>query len=256
MDRQKFGKLFDLGGRTALVTGGTRGIGLALAEAFVCAGANVVVAGRKPDACAAAAAHLTDMGGRALGVPTHMGDLKALDALVTAAAAEFGGIDILVNNAANPSAQPLGEMTTAAWEKSYDVNLRGPVFLVQAALPHLERSSHAAILNIVSVGAFTFSPGTAIYSAAKAAMVSFTRSMAAEFAPRGIRVNALAPGPVNTSMVRNNPPEFVAALERSTLQRRIADPDEMVGAALLLTSDAGSYITGQTVIADGGLIAR
>lgn len=256
MNREKFASLFDLSGRTALVTGGTRGIGLAIAEGFVCAGANVVVASRKPDACRAAADHLTAMGGRAIGVPAHLGDLDALDAVVQAAAAEFGGLDIVVNNAATALAQPLGELTPQAWEKSFAVNLRGPVFLVQNALPLLEASPHAAILNVVSVGAFMFSPMTSMYSAGKAAMVAFTRSMAAEFAPRGIRVNALAPGPVDTAMVRNNTPERIAELERSGLQGRIADPDEMVGAALLLTSDAGSFITGQTVIADGGIVAR
>lgn len=256
MDRTTLDSLFDLSGRTAIVTGGTRGIGLALAEAYSCSGANVVVASRKPDACAAAARHLNTLGGRAIGVPTHTGDLDSLTALVDAAVAEFGGVDIVVNNAANPLTQRLGEFTPEAWAKSYEVNLRGPVFLVQAALPHLEQSGHAAVLNVISAGAFMFSPTTAMYSAGKAALLSYTRSMAAEFAPRGIRVNALAPGSVNTDMVRNNPPEFVDAMAAASLQRRVADPDEMVGPALLLTSDAGSFITGQVLLADGGMVAH
>ncbi|GAA4482445.1 SDR family oxidoreductase [Rhodococcus olei] len=256
MDRTTLDSLFDLSGRTAIVTGGTRGIGLALAEAYSCSGANVVVASRKPDACAAAARHLNTLGGRAIGVPTHTGDLDSLTALVDAAVAEFGGVDIVVNNAANPLTQRLGEFTPEAWAKSYEVNLRGPVFLVQAALPYLEKSEHAAVLNVISAGAFMFSPTTAMYSAGKAALLSYTRSMAAEFAPRGIRVNALAPGSVNTDMVRNNPPEFVDAMAAASLQRRVADPDEMVGPALLLTSDAGSFITGQVLLADGGMVAH
>jgi NAD(P)-dependent dehydrogenase (short-subunit alcohol dehydrogenase family) len=256
MDESKFASLFDLRGRTALVTGGTRGIGLALAEGFVCAGANVAVASRKADACREAAEHLTGMGGRAIGVATHVGDLDSLTNLVDATVTEFGGLDIVVNNAALALAQPLGEMTPLAWDKSFAVNLRGPVFLVQAALPHLNESEHAAVLNVVSAGAFIFSPITSMYSAAKAAMVSFTRSMAAEYAGRGIRVNALAPGSVDTDMVRNNTPEFIDAMAHSALQQRIGTPDEMVGAALLLTSDAGSFITGQTIIADGGMVAR
>jgi NAD(P)-dependent dehydrogenase (short-subunit alcohol dehydrogenase family) len=252
VDRTAFDRLFDMTDRTVLVTGGTRGIGLALAEGYVLAGARVVVASRKADACEQAAAHLRSLGGAAIGVPTHAGDLDDLGALVERTVAEFGGLDVLVNNAANALAQPLGELTPEAWAKSYDVNLRGPVFLVQHALPHLKRSQHAAVLNTVSVGAFNFAPGVSMYAAGKAALLSFTRSMAAAFAPFGIRVNALAPGPVDTDMVRNNSQQAIDAMVGSTLMKRLASPDEMVGAALLLTSDAGSYLTGQAIIVDGG----
>jgi NAD(P)-dependent dehydrogenase (short-subunit alcohol dehydrogenase family) len=249
--------LFDLSGRSAIVTGGTRGIGLAVAEALVQCGANVAVASRKPDACEAAADKLQSLGhGTAIGVPTHLGDLDAIDALVTTTVEAFGGVDIVVNNAANALALPLGEITPEAWSKSFSVNLQGPVFLVQAALPHLRESQHAAVLNVVSAGAFIFSPMVSMYSAAKAAMVSFTRSMAAEFASQGIRVNALAPGSVDTDMTRGNPPEFIEAMKESAFMHRIAEPSEMIGPALLLLSDAGSFITGQTIIADGGMVPR
>lgn len=253
MDRAGLDRLFDMSGRVVIVTGGTRGIGMALAEGFVASGASVVVASRKAERCEAAAAHLREQGGTALGVPTHMGDLDDLDALVDRTVEEFGGIDVVVNNAANALAQPLGGLTADAWSKSFDVNLRGPVFLVQKALPHLRLRPSAAVLNVVSVGAFIFSPDVSMYAAGKAALMSFTRSMAASFAPLGIRVNALAPGSVDTDMVRANPAEFQAAMAAAPFQRRIASPDEMVGPALLLCSDAGSYITGQVVIADGGL---
>ncbi|WP_193046027.1 SDR family NAD(P)-dependent oxidoreductase [Mycolicibacterium baixiangningiae] len=252
MDRASFDRLFDLTGRTVVVTGGTRGIGLALAEGFLLAGARVVVASRKPDACEQAAEHLRGLGGHAIGVATHLGDIDALETLVARTVEEFGGIDVVVNNAANALAQPLGEMTPEAWAKSYDVNLRGPVFLVQHALPHLKNSAHAAVLNTVSVGAFNFAPGVSMYAAGKAALLSFTRSMAAAYAPYGIRVNALAPGPVDTDMMRNNPQEAIDAMAGATLMKRLASPDEMVGAALLLVSDAGSYLTGQAIIVDGG----
>jgi NAD(P)-dependent dehydrogenase (short-subunit alcohol dehydrogenase family) len=145
-------------------------------------------------------------------------------------------------------------MTPEVWAKSYDVNLRGPVFLVQAALPYLTESPRAAVINVISAGAFLFSPGVAMYAGAKAALMSFTRSMAAAFAPLGIRVNALAPGTVDTDMVRNNPPDAQARMANASFQRRAADPDEMVGPALFLASDASSFVTGQVLLADGGLV--
>jgi NAD(P)-dependent dehydrogenase (short-subunit alcohol dehydrogenase family) len=117
-------------------------------------------------------------------------------------------------------------------------------------------SPHAAVLNVVSVGAFIFSPYISMYSAGKAALMSYTRSMAAEFALHGIRVNALAPGSVNPDMTRANPPERQEAMANACLQKRIAEPEEMIGPALLLTSDAGSFITGQVLIADGGTTPR
>jgi NAD(P)-dependent dehydrogenase (short-subunit alcohol dehydrogenase family) len=250
VNRGLFDRLFDMTGRSVIVTGGTRGIGLALAEGFVLAGANVAVASRKPDACEQAAEHLRGLGGAAIGVPTHSGNVDDLGALVQRTVDEFGGIDVVVNNAANALAQPFGEMTPEAWAKSYEVNLRGPVFLVQHALPYLKKSAPAAVLNMVSVGAFNFAPALSIYASGKAALMSVTRSMAAEFAPLGIRVNA--PGPVDTDMMRNNAQEAIDYMVGGTLMKRLASPDEMVGAALLLASDAGSYITGQVVIADGG----
>ncbi|PFW99665.1 putative oxidoreductase [Nocardia farcinica] len=256
MDKDSFRKLFDLSGRTAIVTGGTRGIGLAIAEGFACAGANLVVASRKPEACEQAAARLRELGAQAVGVPTHLGEIDSLRALVDTAVSAFGGIDIVVNNAANALAQPLATMAPEAVDKSFGVNVQGPLFLVQAALPHLRASAHAAVLNLGSVAALQFAPGLSMYAAGKAALLSFTRAMAAEFAADGIRVNAMAPGAVNTDMVRKNPPEFIAAMAQAPLLRRIAEPDEMVGVALLLCSDAGSFITGQTFLVDGGTVAR
>ncbi len=258
MDQAKLATLFDVRGRVAIVTGGTRGIGRAVAEGLVCGGAKVVVGSRKPEACAETEAHLLALAaesrGDAVAMPAHMGELDAATALVDRAVDRFGALDIVVNNAANALTQPLGSFTPEAWQKSFDVNLRGPVFLVQAALPHLERSEHAAIVNVISAGAFLFSANVAMYAAAKAAMMSFTRSMAADFAPRGIRVNALAPGTVDTDMVRANTPEAQRSMANASFMRRAASPDEMVGPVLYLASDASSFMTGQVLLVDGGLV--
>ncbi|MCA9512444.1 MAG: SDR family oxidoreductase [Myxococcota bacterium] len=256
MDRAKLAKLFDMTGRVVIVTGGTRGIGRALAEGFVAAGARVAVASRKAEACEETAAHLRAMGGEAIGVPTHMGDLGSLEALVARTVDAFGGVDVVVNNAANALAQPVGEYTPEAWAKSLDVNLRGPVFLVQAALPHLKASPHAAVVNVLTGAAFLFSARVSLYGIGKAGLMASTRSMAAELAPHGIRVNALSPGTVDTDMVRANTPEQMAEMTALQLMPRMASPDEMVGPALLLASDAGSFMTGHVVFADGGMVPR
>jgi NAD(P)-dependent dehydrogenase (short-subunit alcohol dehydrogenase family) len=254
VDPQKLRNLFDMTGRVVVVKGGTRGIGRALAEGYVSAGAKVVVASRKADACKETEAHLRSLGGEAIGVPTHLGDLADLAELARRTVEEFGGIDVVVNNAATALAQRVGEYTPEAWQKSLDVNLRGPVFLVQEALPHLERSRHAAVLNVLSGAAFMYSSTVSLYATGKAALLAQTRAAAAELAPRGIRVNALAPGTVDTDMVRANSPEAQQAMADIMLLKRMAHPDEMVGPALLLTSDAGSFITGQVLLADGGMV--
>ena len=252
MDRNRLDRLFDLTDRVAIVTGGTRGIGRAIAEGFVAAGAKVAVASRKADACEETAAHLRSTGGDAIGVPTHMGSIEDLDALVAHTVDAFGGVDIVVNNAANALALPHGALTPEAWQKSFEVNVRGPVFLVEAALPHLRASGRGSIINMVSVGAFTFSATMSLYAQGKAALLAATRAMAAEMAGDGIRVNAIAPGAIDTDMVRNNPEAIQDVMRSMSLMRRFGTADEIVGPALLLASDAGSFITGQVLVVDGG----
>ncbi|HZQ34197.1 MAG TPA: SDR family oxidoreductase [Mycobacterium sp.] len=253
MDADKLRTLFDLTDRTVIVTGATRGIGFSLAEGYLAAGANVVVTGRSQDRCDEAEAKL-NAAGRVAAVAAHMGDLDQVKHLVEHTVSTFGGIDVVVNNAATSLLQQFGGITLEAWEKALSVNVTGPLFLVQEALPHLEASRHAAVLNLISPAAFMFAGHMPLYAAGKSAMMALTRSMAAAFASKGIRVNALAPGPVDTQMMRNNPPEFIEATANETLLRRLAEPDEMVGPALLLTSDAGSYITGQVLLADAGMV--
>ena len=249
-------RLFRLDGRVALVTGGTRGIGRAIAEGFGRAGAKVVVASRKPEACEETERVLRSAGLDVAGVPCHMGSLEDVRALVAATTARFGGIDVVVNNAANALTEPVGAFTEAGLTKSIDVNVKGPVFLVQEALPSLRESDHASVINLVSAGAWLFSATVAHYAAAKAAMVAYTKALAAGLAPDGIRVNALAPGSVDTDMVRNTGPAATAAFAAACLLRRVASAHEMIGPALFLASDASSYVTGTVVHADGGLVTR
>ena len=244
---------FDLRDRVAVVTGGSRGIGRAVAAGFAAVGAHVVVASRKAEACEETVDAIRAAGGSALAVPTHVGRLDDLARLVERTADEFGRIDIVVNNAANPLAQPLGAITPEAFAKSYEVNVRGPLFLVQQALPYLRASAGASVVNVITAGVFTHGTGVSLYVSAKAALLSLTRSMAAEFASDRIRVNALAPGVVATHMTSALPPERQEAAVQAQLMRRMADPDELVPGMLFLASDASSFMTGQVLVLDGGL---
>ncbi len=191
MNADKLKSLFDLSGRTAVVTGATRGIGFALAQGYLAAGANVVVTGRSEDRCHAAQEAL-DAPGEVATIAAHMRDLDQVKQLVEKTVETFGGIDILVNNAATSLLQQVGEITPDAWQKSLSVNVTGPLFLTQEALPHLAKSQHAAVLNLISPAAFIFAGTMPLYASGKGALLALTRSMAAALAPRGIRVNALA----------------------------------------------------------------
>jgi NAD(P)-dependent dehydrogenase (short-subunit alcohol dehydrogenase family) len=244
---------FGLVDRVAIVTGGSRGIGLAIARGFAEAGAKVIVAARKPEACDEAAASIVGAGGVALAVPTHVGRLDDLTRLVNRTVEAFGRLDIIVNNASNPLALPVGSITAEAFSKSYEVNVRAPLFLVQAALSHLRQSPSPAIVNVITAGVFTQGAYVALYVSGKAALLSLTRSMAGELAGDGIRANALAPGTVATDMVFAMPEAFQQVAVDAQLIKRMAQPEEMVPAALFLASDASLFMTGQTLVLDGGM---
>src|SRR5689334_14583229 len=162
MNADELRKLFDMSGRTVVITGGTRGIGFALAQGHLVAGANVVVTGRSQERCNEAQAALAS-GGNVAAVAAHMGDLAQVKNLVDQTVSTFGGIDVVVNNAATSLLQQFGEITPEAWHKSLSVNVTGPLFLVQEALPHLEASEHAAVLNLISPAAFMFAGHMPLY---------------------------------------------------------------------------------------------
>jgi NAD(P)-dependent dehydrogenase (short-subunit alcohol dehydrogenase family) len=248
--------LFSLHGRTALVTGGTRGIGRAIATGLAEAGAAVSVVSRRPEACERTVEELAAAGHRAIACPGHLGSPDDIEAVVAATADQMGGIDIVVNNAATALSEPVGQITGSAMGKALDVNLRGPVLLLQAALPHLRRSAHASVINVVSAGAWMFLPQIATYAATKAGLVAFTRSAAAALAPDGVRINALAPGVVVTDMMAGTEEALYQQLVASTVLQRAASPDEMVGTAVFLASDASSYLSGSVLHVYGGIVAN
>ena len=256
MKPEEVDQLFDIEGRVAIITGGSRGIGRSIAHGFAAKGAKVVVSSRKADMCDKVVEEITADGGDAFAVPGHMGDLYDIKTLVQATVDHYGGIDIIVNNAANALAQDFGSITPEAWEKSFDVNLRGPVFLVQEALPYLKASEHASVINVSSAGGYLFSAFTHIYAAAKAGLISYTRSLAADLAPHGIRVNCMAPGTIDTDMVRAQTEERQQSMAAAALLGRAAVPDELIGLALFMATEASSFMTGCTINYDGGLVPR
>jgi NAD(P)-dependent dehydrogenase (short-subunit alcohol dehydrogenase family) len=245
--------LFDLAGRVAIVTGGSRGLGRSMALGFARAGASVVVASRKVDSCQSVVDEIEALGGTGLAVAVSMQDTVSIRALVDAAVERFGRIDIVVNNAATVLDRGIDVVDEATFQGAAAVNLLGPMLLVQAALPHLEASGHGSVINIISIAAEKATPGRYLYPPMKAALAQATTSLAKELGPRGIRVNAISPGTFVTDMVTKAFDEQArAVIARSAPLRRLADADEIVGPALLLASDAGGYITGHVLVVDGG----
>ena len=250
--------LFDLDGRVALVTGATRGLGRAMARGLAEAGASVVVTGRRQSACDAAAAELAEETGREiLGAACHMGDWEAIDALVERVHERFGRLDALVNNAGiNPAFAPVEQITSDFFDKLYAVNVKGPMRLAARVAPRMGESGGGSIVNVITVGAYEGGPGIGAYSSSKAALLNLTKVMALEWAARKVRVNALAPGPFMTDMMRGaagNAEGFLEATASATLQKRIAEPEEIVGAVLFLASDASAFVTGEDLRVAGGL---
>jgi glucose 1-dehydrogenase len=246
-----------LAGKVALITGAGRGIGAALAEAFAREGAAVVVNySRSANAADEVVARIQQQGGRAVAVRGDVGVLADHDALLDAARHHFGGLHILVNNAAIDRRTPILEATPEQWDAVQAVDLRGPFFLAQAAARHMKDHGGGAILNISSVHDEQAHRNNAIYTIAKGGLKLMTRCMALELAPYGIRVNALSPGAFLTDINREvlKDDAYRQRVEAHIPLARIGDPRELAAAAVLLVSADGSYITGSTFYVDGGLL--
>jgi NAD(P)-dependent dehydrogenase (short-subunit alcohol dehydrogenase family) len=249
-------ELFDLTGRVAIVTGGSRGLGRAMAIGLAQAGATVVAASRKQDACDAVVDEIEAFGGHALAVATRMQEAVDIAALVDATVAHFGRLDIVVNNAGTVLDRSLDNLDPSSFIGAMSTNLLGPMLLVQAARPHLAATGKGVVLNISSIAGHRGSAGRYLYPPAKAALMQVTKSLALDLASEGIRVNAIAPGTFRTDMVEKAFDEKLQArIAGATPLGRIAEPGEIVGAALLLVSDAGSFITGEVLTVDGGATA-
>jgi len=246
----------DLQGRVAIVTGGSRGIGRAIALAYAEAGAKVVVASRKQEGVEAVAGEITAHGGTALAVAAHVGQEEAVASIVDRALGEFGGIDVLVNNAGtNPHFGPLLSATPAQWDKILEVNLRSAFLLTQRVVPHLQARGGGKIINMASVAGLHPSLGMGIYGISKAGLIMLTRVLARELGPHNIQVNALAPGVIKTrlSSALWESAELADTLTRSTPLGRLGEVEDVVGAALFLASSLSDYITGETLVVDGGM---
>ena len=243
--------------KVALVTGASRGIGEAIARTYAKAGAKVVLASRKLDGLLEVQKKIEADGGEALAVACPTGSKEQIEALVAQAIARFGKVDVLVNNAAtNPYFGPMMLVEDVAWDKTFEVNVKGYFYTTRAVVKHLmDRNAPGAIVNVASVAGQMAMPLQGVYSMTKAAVISMTKTLAYELAASNIRVNAIAPGFVDTKFaaaVLKNDALLDEVLKR-TPQRRYARPEEIAGGAVYLASDAASYVTGHTLVIDGGM---
>jgi len=249
---------FDLTDKVALVTGASRGIGLAIAKTYAAAGAKVALSSRKQEALEQAAEQIHAAGGQALPVAAHSGNPEDVERLVEQVRNEYGGIDILVNNAAtNPHFGPLLSAEESHWDKILDVNLKGYFRTIKACAESMRQHGGGKIINVASINGLEAQPGMGIYCVSKAGVLMLTRVLAIELATDNIQVNALAPGLIQTrfSRVLWDTPQIYDAAMQNIPQGRIGQPDELSGIALYLASPASDFTTGAVFVIDGGQLA-
>lgn len=248
-------KQFNLAGKVAIITGSSKGIGKAIAKGLAENAAHVVISSRSQEACDAVANELRAAGLKAIGIACHIGKAAQRENLVAQTMEAFGRIDILVNNAAiNPVFGPVEEVDPAIFDKIMEVNVKAPWSLSNLVLPHLQAHKNGSIINIASVEALTPGFGLGIYSTSKAAILMLSKNQAKEWGKHGVRVNAICPGLIKTkfsaALWQNE--KILGKIQKTLPSQRMGMPEEMVGLACLLASDAGSYMTGGVYTADGG----
>lgn len=254
---------FSLKGKIALVTGGGRGIGQAIAFAFAKVGAKVVVTSRKAQDLEATAAEIKAFGGEAFPLPAHLGKFEEIQKMVNTVMDKYKRIDILVNNAgASPSMGTVLDSDERLWDTIMNLNLKGVYFVSQAVAKIMKKQGSGKIINIASVDGFNPEPGVSVYSVSKAGVRMITKAFASELTPYNIQINTIAPGPISTKMMNSHwfhlSPEEAkkakAELEKLLPTGRIGLPDEIAGAALYFASNASSYTTGTEIVIDGGML--
>jgi NAD(P)-dependent dehydrogenase (short-subunit alcohol dehydrogenase family) len=247
--------MIDLRDKVAVITGSSRGIGKAIAEAYARAGARVVVSSRKAETCEPVAEALRQQGFEAAAIPCHIARKDQLQALTDAALARFGRIDILVCNAAvNPVYGPMAELTDDAFDKILTANVKGTLWLCNMVIPQMAARRSGSVILLSSIAGLRASAAIGGYGVSKAAEAALARNLALEWGPSNVRVNAIAPGLIATDFARaliEDPSQRDRFVSRNPL-RRIGKPDEIAGVALFLASDLSSYVTGQVLVADGG----
>ncbi|MCC7486453.1 MAG: SDR family oxidoreductase [Burkholderiales bacterium] len=248
--------MFNLGGKVALVTGSTRGIGKSIAEEMANAGAKVVISSRKADACARVRAEFDARGQEAIAVPCNVGVREELRNLVDGTLAKWGRIDVLVCNAAsNPAFGPILEVTDEAYDKIMLTNVKSVFWLANMVLPQMGERGAGSMIVISSIGALRGNSSTGLYGTSKAAEAALCRALACEWGPKGVRVNCIAPGLVKTDFARALWEDEARRKAREALTplRRLGEPRDIGGIAVFLASEAASFITGQMIVADGGV---
>lgn len=247
---------FSLQDKVAIVTGSSRGIGKAIAETMASLGARVVISSRKPEPCEVVAAGIREAGGEAIVIPCNISRRNEVEALVDSTVKQWGHIDILVCNAAvNPAYGPMAQLTDEQFDKIIDSNVKSTLWLCNLTIPGMAERGGGAVVIVSSIGGLRGSPVIGMYGVSKAADFALARALAVEWGPRNVRINCIAPGLVQTDFARAlwENPENRAKREATTPLRRIGQPHEIGPVAAFLASPAASFITGQVIVADGGV---